>query len=270
MPTRRTTPLRIAMNSAMTSSDRDDRGDSRRCNAIQLAHQESDEAADQLSDLHEHEQRHDRQHRGERVVVPRQPRHAHRVADVVLPDVKPDDHADGAGYADDHEHQPRALWRSGAAVLGQHEPHQPHRKHAERVADRARGAADQALEQRPAGQQRGRHRQPQEHQPDRGAGERVSTDPPVRPRLRFLGRLLAGFPGGALDCSSASASGASSAGPAAAVSVIPSSSAVGEVRGAFLDKRGHAFGLVVGGERGVEESAFVAAAPPTAAIRTPG
>ena len=67
---RRTTPLRIAMNSATTSNDRDDGRNPRRRNAVQLTDEELDQPPDQLADLDEHEQHDDRQDRGERVVVP--------------------------------------------------------------------------------------------------------------------------------------------------------------------------------------------------------
>ncbi len=67
----------------------------------------------------------DRQHRGQRVVPEPQPRHAHEVADVVLPDVEVDDHQDLADDADDHQRDPRPPRRGRAGVLRPHVAHQP-------------------------------------------------------------------------------------------------------------------------------------------------
>ena len=135
----------------------------------------------ELADLDEDEQHDDRQHRGQRVVPESQPRHAHQVADVVLPDVEPDDHQHhGRSTPTTTSSQPRPARCGRAGVLRPHVAHQPDRENADAVADRAGRAADQSLEQRAAGQQRRRQRQPQEHQADRGAGERVVAKPPGR------------------------------------------------------------------------------------------
>ena len=91
-------------------------------------------------------------------------RYAHQVADVVLPDVEPDDHQDLADDADDDQREPGPARRGRAGVLGMHVAHQPYGEYAEAVADRARRAADESLEQRAAGQQRRRQREPHEDQ----------------------------------------------------------------------------------------------------------
>ena len=148
--------------------------------AIELADQEAHQSADQLADFDEDEQHDDRQNGGQRVVPEPQPRHAIEVADVVLPDVEVDDHQDLADDADDHQRDPRPPRRGWAGVLRAHVAHQPHREHAEAVADCARRAADEGLEQRSARQQRRRQREPDEHQADRGSGEGVVALPPRR------------------------------------------------------------------------------------------
>jgi hypothetical protein len=125
-----------------------------------LSHQKSDESPDQLSDLDEHEQHDDRQDPGDGVVMPFQQRHAYQVAHVCLPEVKPDDHPDGAGDPDDDERQPRDSRCRRAAVFGPHELHHPDRENADAVTDRTGRAADDPLEERPARQQRRGHRQP--------------------------------------------------------------------------------------------------------------
>ena len=79
----------VSASSRTTTTTAETRGGATR---FELTDQEAHQPADQLADLDEDEQHDERQDRGQRVVPEPQPRHAHQVADVVLPDVEPDDH----------------------------------------------------------------------------------------------------------------------------------------------------------------------------------
>ena len=157
-----------------------------RRNMIELPDQEAHKLADELADLDEDEQDEDREHRGERVVPERHPRHPVEIAYLVLPDVEVHDHQDLADDGDRDECDPCPWWRVRAGLFGLHVAHQPDGDDADAVADRAGCTADQALEQGAARQQRRRQREPQEHQTEGGAGERIASNPPAGLLFRWF------------------------------------------------------------------------------------